>query len=339
MILGLICIAAFFATYAMTAWLIRYFHTRQIVDRPNSRSSHTIPTPRGGGLSMVAVSTGSVIILYASGSLSAPLTTVLIWGGLSIGAVGFWDDVRSAPIAVRMTVHLGAAAFAVYCLGSAASTVQVGNFAVDLGAIGPVLSVLGIVWSLNLFNFMDGIDGIAASEAACILLGAAGLGLLVLRCSPMDVAPELVAGAACLGFLRWNWPPAAIFMGDVGSGYLGYAIAVIAIGSSQSCHINIYVWLILGGVFLVDATLTLCRRLLRGERIYHAHRTHAYQWLARRWGSHLRVTAVVIIINIAWLFPFAALAVIFPRSAFWICIIALAPLTACALLSGSGRPE
>jgi Fuc2NAc and GlcNAc transferase len=287
---------------------------------------------------MVAATTSGVIILYVAGMISGPLTTVLILGGLSVAAVGFWDDVRSAPIAVRMTAHFGAAVLAVYCLGST-SAIRVGDFIVDPGAIGVVLKTLAIVWILNLFNFMDGIDGIAASEAACVLFSAAGLGVVLVHGSLTEVAPELVAGVACLGFLKWNWPPAAIFMGDVGSGYLGYVIAVIAIDSTQTSTLNLYAWLILGGVFLVDATLTLCRRLFRGERIYQAHRTHGYQWLARRWSSHSSVTIVVIIINLVWLLPFAALAVKFPRSGLWMCILALAPLTACAYLSGSGRPE
>jgi Fuc2NAc and GlcNAc transferase len=338
MLTGWISIAAFFAAYALTAWLLRRSGLRQIVDRPNPRSSHSTPTPRGGGLSIVAVTICAVMILFASGTLTRPLTAVLVVGGLSVAAVGFWDDIRSAPIAVRMTVHFGAAILAVYCLESA-SAIRLADHVVDLGAIGPVLSVLAVVWILNLFNFMDGIDGIAASEAACILFGAAGLGLFVAGCSPSQVAPALVAGAACLGFLRWNWPPAAIFMGDIGSGYLGYVIAAIGIDLSQTSAINFYSWLILGGIFLVDSTLTLCRRLLRGERVYQAHRTHAYQWLARRWGSHSRVTITVIIINLVWLLPCAALSVKFPESAWWICIFALAPLVVCAFLSGSGRPE
>ncbi len=287
---------------------------------------------------MVVVTSGSVLILYAAGKLPGPLAAALGVGGLGVAAVGFWDDVRSAPIAVRICVHFGAGALAVYCLGSV-SGIRVGDATLSFGLLAPVLSVLGIVWTLNLFNFMDGIDGIAASEAACILFSAAGLGLLAADCSAAKVAPALIAGAACLGFLKWNWPPAAIFMGDIGSGYLGYIIAVMAIESSHSCAINIFAWLILGGVFFVDATLTLGRRLLRRERVFSPHRSHAYQWLARRWGSHRSVTVGVILINVVWLLPCAALAVRFAGSAAWICAVALAPLTILAAISGSGRAE
>jgi Fuc2NAc and GlcNAc transferase len=128
-------------------------------------------------------------------------------------------------------------------------------------------------------------------------------------------------------------------MGDVGSGYLGYLIAVFAIATSQSGTLSLYAWLILGGVFFVDATLTLARRLLRGERVHQAHRTHAYQWLARRWGSHARVTLVVVGVNLAWLLPCAALAERYSALAPWICALALLPLAAVAFLSGSGRRD
>jgi Fuc2NAc and GlcNAc transferase len=338
MVIGWISVAAFLASYALTAWLLHHTRMRQIVDRPNPRSSHSTPTPRGGGLSIVTVTACGVAVLYAAGMLSLPLTAALVLGGLSVAAVGFWDDVRSAPVAFRIAVHLGAAVLAVYCLGTA-SVIRVGDSIVDLGSMGPILGVLAVGWILNLFNFMDGIDGIAASEAACVLFSAAGLGLFVAQCSPIEVAPELVAGAACLGFLKWNWPPASIFMGDIGSGFLGYVIAVIAIHSSQTSAINFFAWLTLGGVFFVDATLTLGRRLVRGERVHQAHRTHAYQWLARRWGSHSRVTVSVIIINLVWLLPCAALTMRFPGSAWWICWLALAPLVVCAFMSGAGRPE
>lgn len=161
---------------------------------------------------MVAVTTCGIFILDAAGQLSLPLTATLLVGGLSVAAVGLWDDFRSAPIAVRIVVHFGAAVLAVYCLG-ATIAVRAADFVAGIGAVWPVLSVLAIVWILNLFNFMDGIDGIAASEAAIVLLGAAGLGLFVTQTSPVEVAPAVIAGAACLGFLKWNWPPAAIFHG------------------------------------------------------------------------------------------------------------------------------
>jgi Fuc2NAc and GlcNAc transferase len=324
-----ICVLACCASYGLTAWLLHHSKLRGIVDRPNERSSHTMPTPRGGGLSMVVVTTCAAILLCATARMPVPLTLVVLVGGLSVAAVGFLDDVRSASITLRMSVHIGAALLTLCMLDSP----------LRIGIAGALVVVLAITWVLNLFNFMDGIDGLAASEAAFVLFAAGGLALLVGHASPSQVAPLLIAAAACVGFLAWNWPPASIFMGDVGSGYLGYLIAAFAIASSRSGTLSVYVWLILGGVFIVDATLTLARRLVRGERVHQAHRTHAYQWLARRWGSHARVTIVVIAVNLAWLLPCALLAEKYRAVAPWICALALLPLAAGALLSGSGRRE
>jgi Fuc2NAc and GlcNAc transferase len=154
------------------------------------------------------------------------------------------------------------------------------------------------------------------------------------------MAPLAVAfAAACGGFLAWNWPPAKIFMGDVGSGYLGYAIAVLALAAARENSVALLVWLILGAVFFVDATVTLLRRLARRERVYEAHRSHAYQWLARRWQSHRRVTVAVLLVNFFWLLPCALVAVRHPVWAGWMVVLAIVPVTVAALLAGAGRAE
>src|SRR5262249_28124757 len=130
-----------------------------------------------------------------------------------------------------------------------------------------------------------------------------------------------------------------IFMGDVGSGYLGYVIAVLALAAARDTPSALWLWLILGGVFFVDATLTLLRRLVRGERVHEAHRSHAYQWLARRWGSHLPVTVAVTVINLGWLLPGALLAALYPSRSLWIVLGAYTPLAVAAITIGSGRRE
>jgi Fuc2NAc and GlcNAc transferase len=207
-----------------------------------------------------------------------------------------------------------------------------------LGVSGTVIGALGVLWVLNLFNFMDGIDGLAASEATFIAWSG---GALAAANSPANgaAAAAFIFGASCLGFLRWNWPPARIFMGDVGSGFAGYVIAVLALGTARENTVGLWIWLILGGAFFVDATVTLLRRLLRGERVYEAHRSHAYQWLARRWGSHGTVTLAVLTVNILWLLPCAVLASRAPRYAAMLVVVALAPLALLAVIAGSGRPD
>jgi Fuc2NAc and GlcNAc transferase len=182
---------------------------------------------------------------------------------------------------------------------------------------------------------MDGIDGIAASEAIFVACAGALLGLLGGFASA--VPPMAVAfAAACGGFLVWNWPPARIFMGDVGSGYLGYVIAVLALAATRENPVALWTWLILGGVFFVDATVTLVRRLIHGDRIYEAHRSHAYQWLARRWGSHAKVTCAVLAVNVLWLLPCAVFATRRPSLAAATVVFALAPLVLLAIAT-SGR--
>jgi Fuc2NAc and GlcNAc transferase len=214
----------------------------------------------------------------------------------------------------------------------------VGARTLHIGWLGDLCALLGVMWVLNLFNFMDGIDGIAGSEAVFVT-GAALAPMQLLGVASEVSAASLVFGAGTLGFLVWNWPPAKIFMGDVGSGYVGYAIATLALASAASNPAAVWVWLILGGVFFVDATVTLVRRVTRGERAHQAHRSHAYQWLARRWASHGRVTLTVVAINLLWLLPCALLAALRPEYALPAVLLALAPLLLVAVAAGAGRRE
>jgi Fuc2NAc and GlcNAc transferase len=234
-------------------------------------------------------------------------------------------------------VHFIAAFWALAWLGGL-PPLRVGTQVIVLGWPSYLLGAFGIVWALNLFNFMDGIDGIAASEAIFIALAAALLNAPLGANAGVAFAAWLFA-AACGGFLLWNWPPASIFLGDVGSGYLGYVIVVLAVAATRDNPAALWVWLILCGAFFSDATVTLMRRIVRKERVSEAHRSHAYQWLARRWGSHGRVTLAFLAVNLCWLLPCAVLAVRFPRYAAAAVVIALAPLTVLAIALGSGRRE
>jgi len=305
-----------------------------MLDVPNSRSSHTTPTPRGGGIAIVAAATLALLVLALLGNIPRALVMALAGGGIAVAAVGFADDHYNIPAAPRLAVHFLAAAWAVYWVGGLES-VQIGTDVARLGWVGAMLSTLGIVWFLNLFNFMDGIDGIAASEGVFI----AAVGAMLSPAGASLSSAAWVIAASCCGFLLWNWPPAKIFMGDVGSGYLGYVLAVLGLRAAHENADALWVWLILGGVFLLDATLTLLRRALRGERVYQAHRSHAYQWLARRWRGHRPVTLAVIGLNVLWLAPCAALARTYPSKAAWITLMALLPLTVAVVVAGAGREE
>ena len=319
----------------LTDLLRRYAQRSGLIDHPNARSSHSQPTPRGGGLAIVATSLFGMTFLFAAHLITLQTFVALAGGGIAVAVVGFADDRHTLPARIRFAVHVGAA---LWCLGWLGGLPPLG-FAGEgprLGWIGYVLGTLAIVWVLNLFNFMDGIDGIAASEA--VFITGAGA-VLSWSAAPIAACAAAVVAAASAGFLFLNWPPAKIFMGDVGSGYLGYIIVGLAIAAGHESPPALWVWLILGGVFFVDATVTLARRSLRGDKVHEAHRSHAYQWLARRWRAHSPVTWSVVAINTLWLLPAARLAQLHPTAAGWILLGALAPLIILVLIAGAGRQE
>jgi len=331
-----IAIAAALLAAALTGWVRRQALRRQWLDVPNERSSHRAPTPRGGGLGIVIAAAAGFVMLWATGAMNARLCAALVGGGLAVAWIGFRDDRTPVGPGTRLAVHMAAAAWALAWLGGV-PPIQFGTTTVEFGLFGYVLGALAIGWVLNLFNFMDGIDGIAASEAAFMALAGA---VLAGGSSALGVpAAGLVFGAACLGFLAWNWPPAKIFMGDVGSGFLGYVLAVLALAAMWESPVALFAWLALGGVFFVDASITLARRLLRGERVHEAHRSHAYQWLARRWGAHLPVTLAVLAVNLLVLLPVASFCIAYPERAATALVAALVVLGLFALMAGSGRAE
>lgn len=331
-----IALAAALLAAAITGWVRRQALQRLWLDVPNARSSHQAPTPRGGGLGIVVASAAGFVALAAAGVVELKLCVALLGGGVAVAWIGFRDDRKPVAAGVRLAVHVAAALWALAWLGGV-PPIQFGSTVVDFGPLGYVIGVLAIGWVLNLFNFMDGIDGIAASEAAFMALAAAGLAGLATASGVSAAA--LVFGAACLGFLAWNWPPARIFMGDVGSGYLGYVLAVLALAAMSQSPVALFIGLALGAVFFVDASVTLARRLLRGERVHEAHRSHAYQWLARRWGSHRAVTVAVLWFNIAVLLPIAGFCAAYPEFAAPVLGTTLALMAVLALLAGSGRAE
>lgn len=332
---ALTALSALLLAFLLTGIMRKLALSHGVLDVPNERSSHSTPTPRGGGVAIVLATIATSVALAWRGVLDIELFLALTGGGIIVALVGFLDDRRQLSARIRLAAHLAAAVWALACMGGL-PPLRYGDQLVSFGWQGYVIGALGIAWTLNLFNFMDGVDGIAASEAVFIAWGGA---LLPLGAGSSAAVPAmaLAFGAVCCGFLLWNWPPARIFMGDVGSGYVGYVIVVLALAAARENPAALLVWLILGGVFFSDATVTLLRRLARRERVFEAHRTHAYQWLSRRWGSHRSVTVAVAIVNLAWLLPCAWLATVHPSLARWIVIASLAPLAVLALMAGAGR--
>jgi Fuc2NAc and GlcNAc transferase len=330
----LIGIFALVASALLTGLARHYLLSRRVLDVPNARSSHAVPTPRGGGVSIVVVFLLTVLLSVLRGIMSQRLGWALIGGGLAVAAVGFLDDHFPVPARVRLLVHFVAAAWALLWLDGA-GPLQLGGISWHWGWVGQLVSLVGLVWMINLYNFMDGIDGLAGLEA----LSTAGLCALIIAWSGLAAfaGGVLALAAASAGFLIWNWSPAKIFMGDVGSGFLGFVFGVLAIASAKERPWLLWPWLILLSVFVVDSTLTLIRRLLDGARWHEAHRSHAYQHAARRCGSHSKVTLTVAAINLAWLFPLGWGASIWPSGAPLFAVVAFVPLIYVALRYRAGQ--
>lgn len=302
LLLGALGVTAFLLAWLLTAALRRYALAHQVIDMPNERSSHTMPTPRGGGVAIVA----SFLLLLPVVALLNWIDWSVVWGiggaGLGIAILGFLDDHGHIAARWRLLGHFVASAWVLFYLGGLPVLSGFG-YQWDIGLAGYALATLYLVWLLNLYNFMDGIDGIASIEA--IFVALSGASFYLLAGDTGLVASPLILACAVAGFLCWNFPPAKIFMGDAGSGFLGIVLGALTLQAAWVAPELFWAWLILLGVFVVDASLTLFRRLMRGEKVYEAHRTHAYQWAARRFGRHLPVTLGVAGLNVCWLYPIA----------------------------------
>ena len=308
--------------FALTGLLRRYALARGMLDQPNARSSHSVPTPRGGGMAIVIVVTAAIAGLWFSGRLPGLVALGLLVGGLPVAAVGWIDDRRPLPAVARLLVHLLGCTVPVTLASLYAGLLPDPSWLLLPAAL---TTLLALVWLLNLYNFMDGIDGLAGTEAATAAAGAALLLSWQAPGSGLSILCLLLASAAA-GFLYWNWPPARIFMGDGASGFLGFLFGGMALFSVVAGSLNVWVWLILLGVFIVDASLTLLARLYRGQRLMQAHRSHAYQRLARHLASHRAVSAGTGFVNLFWLLPLAALAQARPELAPALLLLAWLPL-------------
>ncbi|MEE2890873.1 MAG: glycosyltransferase family 4 protein [Pseudomonadota bacterium] len=316
-----------------TGWVRRYAVARDLIDHPNARGSHVVATPRGGGLALAVVLIVGTGVAAALDLVSVALAWAMLAGGGAVAGVGFLDDHREVPARWRLLAYTLASGVAVLAIGHVQALALPGG-ALPLAWAGAPLTLIAGVSLINIYNFMDGIDGLACSELVCVcfgLLALSGLG------GPL-AALVLLGSAAGLGFLAWNWPPARIFLGDVGSGFLGFFIAVVLLGGVLAEAWSFWAGLLLLGVFFVDASVTLATRAMRGDRVGEAHRTHAFQHFAQRFG-HLRVTASVCLVNLCWLLPAALLAESRPAWGLPILLVSWAPLLAAALWVGAGRPR
>ncbi|MCR5885703.1 glycosyltransferase family 4 protein [Rhizobacter sp. J219] len=326
--------AAACASALLTGLVRRYAISAKLLDHPNARSSHTLPTPRGGGVAIVFSFLLVCTVLAVLGWVPRPMFWLFGLSAALVALVGFVDDRKPLPARWRFLAHMAGSIGCVVALGVVLPPVPMLGWQVDLGWFGVALAASYITWMINLYNFMDGIDGLASVEAISVALGGALCWWLATGTS-MWAVPALFA-ACVAGFLAWNFPPAKIFMGDAGSGFLGLVLGFLSLWAAFQAPAVYWSWFILTGVFMVDATTTLVRRVRRGERFNEAHRNHAYQYASRKHGSHKRITMAVAAINTLWLLPLAVAVALGKLDGLATTIVAYIPLVALAFRYKAG---
>ncbi|GER62149.1 glycosyltransferase WbpL [Enterobacter ludwigii] len=296
-----------------------------------------MPTPRGGGVAIVLTILAALACFYFSNDLMIKSFLGLFIPGLIVAIIGFLDDHGHIAARWRLLMHFLAAAIGMYFLGTF-PVINLFGYELSLSWIGMILGCVYLVWMLNLYNFMDGINGLASAEA--ITFAACSAILVVVNHftdAPGSIYPLMLAliGAAG-GFIVWNFPVAKIFMGDAGSGFLGITIGLMILHIAKVDSHFFIAELSLLGIFIVDATTTLLRRVVAGKKVYEAHASHSYQILARKYGSHVPVTLMAIAVNLLWLFPIAMLIASAKIDGVVGLVIAWFPLLIVALKCGAG---
>ncbi len=333
------CLLVFVFSAVLTGIYRHFAKKKSVLDIPEARSSHFRLITRGGGLAVVISFIGVIL-------LNPPMPNLywsLVLGGGLIALIGFIDDLSHIPPQWRLLYQ----AIAVLC-----PVILIHGGAMPFPAwIAFPLTFIALIWLLNLFNFMDGIDAIAGTELFAV---AFAIALLLINQQQFDIATYLlILGFAVLGFLAWNMPPARIFMGDVGSSFLGFVIGVFALYTVVEGMLNIFTWLIMLACFIGDTTFTLMRRMIRGDAWYEGHCTHSYQKAAlllakksplprksrQRAYAHRVVIGIIALINLFWLLPLAWLA---ENNTYWgliLTLLAYAPVITIAIWLDAGIPE
>ena len=328
----LLCILLFLGSAILTG-LFRWIALRiQLIAVPVSRSAHSRPVPVAGGVSIVTLILLVVTYSYFTDRIPANEFAALM-AGLVIAFIGIVDDIKQLDVRWRIPAQFLVSIYVVYCLGDVPA-IDFGLFSLPESIVLNVMAVFALVWLLNLYNFMDGIDGIAATQLIAVNLVSL---VIVINSDAVLTLLSASFAAAAGGFLLWNWAPAKIFMGDVGSNFIGFTLGVMALLSLFHGSMTIWTWLLLLGVFIVDATLTLFMRVMSKQRWHEGHASHAYQNAARHYKSHSKVTITVVLINLFWLGPLAWSSMQYPKMGLVITIIGLLPLLLLAKRFGAGR--
>ncbi|NQY54543.1 MAG: glycosyltransferase family 4 protein [Campylobacteraceae bacterium] len=274
-------------SFSLTFYIKNYAIKKSLVAEVNERSSHTVATPHGGGIAIAITWFIGLIYLNYTNEIDATLFYALLIG-IVISIVSLFDDIYELSPKFRLSIQLAVAIGGISVLGGL-NTLNFGIFTIENQIVTNTIAVIAIIWYINLYNFLDGINGYAGSEIVFLSLA----GFLIFSGDHF-----IVLGVATIGFLYWNWNNAKIFMGDVGSTLLGYNVGIFTLYYTNQEPSNLWIWIILFGLFWFDATYTLIRRKLNGEKISEAHKKHAYQRLNQSSWSHYKVTNYSIGINI-----------------------------------------
>jgi Fuc2NAc and GlcNAc transferase len=330
-----IFIVVIFIGFTLTLLIQKSALKTNRLDIPNERSSHTSPTPRGAGLAVVIAFLLGLVALSIDNSISDDFFLTIALPGLIVAIIGLLDDRGHLTSAKwRLLGHFACALLAVWLVGGLPE-LPLANSTIDFGLAGDIAAVVYLVWTLNLFNFMDGIDLITGVQTVTT---SAGVAILLLISTESDLWKVFVVlTASIMGFLFFNLPPAKIFLGDVGSGFIGFTTAVVSLIVAKDEPLVAWAMIILLGVFVTDATITLLRRLMSRERVYVAHRTHAYQHLSKKLNHHLPVSLGVGAINLLFLLPIAWLVAESKIIPIFGLLIAYTPLAIVAALLNAGK--
>jgi len=284
-------------SFILTYFIKDYAMKKSLVAQVNERSSHTTPTPYGGGIAIAVTWFIGLAYFYSNNAIDPKLFYALLVGML-ISIVSYVDDLFELSAKVRLIIQAFVAFLGLYFLGGL-KELDLFVFTLQNPLLSNIFAFVMIIWFINLYNFLDGIDGYAGSEALFLSIAAFIL---------FGATYFLVLAVAVLGFLFWNWHKAKIFMGDVGSTLLGYNIAIFTIYYTNQDTQNFWIWITIFGLFWFDATLTLLRRKQNGEKLSQAHKKHAYQRLTQAGWKHDKVTYYAVSINIllfmlVWIMP------------------------------------
>ena len=320
--------------------ILKIANSKKIGDFPNERSLHSHFTPNLGGVPIVLIFLLYIIIFYYFDLGNSVLVLTILVSTLVIFFVGLFDDINDLKPIIRVTFHFFIAIFLIFLI-EPIHYVEIFNFEIKLYILGTIFTILLIIWFINLFNFMDGINGLATFQTITFCSSILFF-LLFERYLSNDSVAILIyllilKISLLISFLPWNFPRARIFMGDSCSGVLGLFTSIILI---YMCHLSpkyFWVCLILLALFLVDSTLTLLIRLITKQNIFSPHKTHAYQKAAIKYNSHTYVTIVQFLINVFWLFPISFLVILDILSGFYALLIAYIPIVLLLFKMNAGK--